>query len=92
MHAALPGGGAQGAHPRADGGERRLGARRAGHPYAGALAWADGLGIVRAPETAVCGADFAALCAAAGLAAPEQRAGYLRREGIVQAAALLGVC
>ena len=28
----------------------------------------------------------------AGLAAPEQRAGYLRREGIVQAAALLGVC
>lgn len=73
-------------------GERRLGARRAGHPYAGALAWADDLGIVRAPETAVCGADFAALCAAAGLAAPEQRAGYLRREGIVQAAALLGVC
>ena len=70
-------------------GARKLGRLSISHPYAGALAWADGLGIQRDPNAQVSGDDLAALCAGAGLDKPARKRDYTRREGIIITAQLL---
>lgn len=70
-------------------GKRRLGRLGTKHPYAGAIFWADGLGIVREPDAPVTGEDFAALCAVAGRDIPPMKSGYTRREGILAVSKLL---
>ena len=71
-------------------GQGTLGRRDARHPYAGALHWADGLGVVREADAPVTGAELGALCAAAGWPAPAHPGAYTRRKGILLAAELLG--